>query len=150
MFTVPKSQTHVQVVMSDIRERRGNLFVENETPSNVGRNRLEDLLNNAPGRFVPFETEGGEHRLLAKREIVYIRSDDLESEEMEKTYGLAPVEVKVHLSNTQAITCRVYPCMPDGQQRVSDFFNQESRFLPVYHGKWKLIVNSDHICMIED
>jgi hypothetical protein len=149
MYQIKKVAIEVELFVGEGSPLKGAIFVTEEISSFVHIPRLEDFLNREH-RFIPFRHEDGHFSLFNKDRIFYLRSSENDHKFFEEDLLLEPINVAVHFSESTHEEGVVYPNMPVDQRRASDYFNQDSQFVPMYQDGRKLIVNSSQILYFTD
>ena len=147
MYQIPKVRVDVEVVLSNGDEHKGAVFIA-ENPFSTPR--LEDFLNQATEHFFPFNHEDGSYSLLNKAHLIYLRSSERDFDVLEKQLMLAPRKVAVHLINGHEMDGQVYSPLSEETSRVSDFFNQQEIFLPMYLDGDKVVLNTNMVLWVKD
>ena len=143
MYEIPKISVAVEVLLVDNETISGNMFVTEDLVSAGGNPLIEEFLNEDEDRFFPFESDAGAYRLINKHQVVYLRTEQSDSEIKEQT-PIKPRNLVAHFTNDRTIYGLVYPTLQE-ESRVSDILNEEGSFLTVYRQGLKLIVNLDQV-----
>ena len=149
-YQVPKLSIDVKLVLSDGSKLEGMVFVSENMLSYTGTPRFEDFLNRNEERFFPFTTQNEGVVLINKGRLIYLHSSEEDSDILRERLMLKPKQVQLRFSNGDEIEGVVYSNLPQDTARVSDFFNQKEKFLPLYLAEGKVIVNTDMVVSIKD
>jgi len=149
-YQIPKLRVDVTAALIGGAELRGAVFISENALSYTGKPRLEDFLNNEPARFFPFRTADGSYSLLNKEQLMYLKTSEEDFDEHDADMGPEPKAVEVFFPHGPSLKGEVFPDLPEYAQRVSDFFNQDARFLPMYQGKRKVILNTSCVLYVRD
>ena len=148
-YQVPTTKVQVVITIAQQGEMQGAVFISEDIYSYTMKPRLEDLLNQDK-RFFSFLKDDEEFILFNKSELVILRSSENDAEQLVSELMLEPQEVELFLDNGESLSGVVYPNLPPDQRRVSDFFNQNETFLPIYCDDEKIIVNLDHVLYVKN
>lgn len=146
MYEIPKIGVQVEILLVDSESITGKMFVTEDLVSAGGNPMLEELLNEDDDQFFPFESDAGAYRLINKRQVAYIRTDQSDAEVREQT-PIKPKNLVAHFTNERTVYGLVYPTQAE-ESRVSDIINQHEAFISVYQNGQKIIVNRSHIIYV--
>ncbi len=147
-YQIPKVRIEVILTIHHDVTMKGSVFLSENLFSYTGAPRLEDFLNLREERFFPFKHEGGDFRLVNKRQVVYLKSS--EKNPPDASLMPDPLEIEIVFSNGDELEGLIYPNLPKDTMRASDFLNQKEMFLPLYSGDQKIIFNTERILYIKD
>ncbi len=148
-YQVPKKRVAV-VAMLGGESLSGAVFLSERALSYTGEPLLEDFLNSDRGRFFPFESDEGGYSLVNREQLIYLESPEGAFDPPDTDLLPEPSTVTVFFSSGDAVQGEIYPDLPQDARRVSDYFNQEARFLPMYRDRRKIIVNTAHVLYVRD
>lgn len=146
MYEIPKISVQVEILLVDSESITGKMFVTEDLVSAGGNPMLEEFLNEDDDQFFPFESDAGAYRLINKRQVAYIRTDQGD-EEVKKQTPIKPKNLVAHFTNERTVYGLVYPTQAE-ESRVSDIINQDEEFISVYQNGQKIIVNRSHIIYV--
>lgn len=146
MYEIPKISVPVEILLVDSETISGKMFVTEDLVSAGGNPLVEEFLNDDPDQFFPFESDAGAYRLINKRQIAFIRTEQDDSEIREQT-PIKPRNLVAHFTNERTIYGMVYPTLAE-ESRVSDIINQAEDFISIYQNGQKIIVNRNHIIYV--
>jgi len=146
MYEIPKIGIPVEIILVDGESIAGNIFVTEDLVSAGGNPLIEDLLNDDTNLFFPFESQAGAYRLINKRQIAFINTEQTDAEIREQT-PIEPRGLVAHFTNERAVYGMVYPTLAE-ETRVSDLINQQQNFMAIFQEGRKIIVNRDHIIYV--
>ena len=144
-YQIPKLQIEVKLALTEGPVEPGIVFL---TESYRGEATLESFLNHEEEQFFPFRKEEGQVRLINKKSVVYLVSDEKEPEQKELLSP--PIEIEVFFAHEQSVKGKIYSSLPQDTLRVSDFINQNDSFLAVFTEEGKFILNKDRILYVLD
>lgn len=146
MYEIPK--IHVPITLHLVNDEAipGKMFVSEDLVSPGGNPEVEDYLNEDQDSFFSFESDAGAYRLINKQQVVYIETEQDDTEARDQT-PLEPRPLVVHFTSHATIYGVVFPTLAE-ESRVSDILNQQAPFITLYrHGK-KLVVNRSQIIYV--
>ena len=146
MYEIPKISVAVELLLVNNETITGNMFVTEDIVSAGGNPLMEEFLNEDGDQFFPFESSAGVYRLINKQQVVFIRTDQTDSETKEKT-PIEPKNLVAHLTNERTIYGLVYPTLAE-ESRVSDIINENVDFIAIYQDGLKIIINRRHVIYI--
>ena len=146
MYEIPKISVPVEILLADNESISGTMFVTEDLVSAGGNPLVEELLNEDDDLFFPFQSDGGVYRLINKRQVAYIRTEQDDSEAREQT-PIVPRNLVAHFTNERTVYGLVYPTMAE-ETRVSDIINVDEDFIVIYQNGQKIIVNRQHVIYI--
>lgn len=146
MYEIPKIAVPVEILLVSNESIEGKLFVTEDLVSAGGNPEVTEFLNTDEDSFFPFESNAGAYRLINKHHVVYIRTEQDDSE-VKKQTPIPPRNMVAHFTNDRTVYGLVYPTMAE-ESRVSDIINQHQTFLTIYQNGQKLIVNRHHVIYV--
>ncbi len=144
-YQIPKLKIDVKLALLDEEIESGCVFL---TETYRGEATLESFLNHEGERFFPFRQEEGQVRLINKNNVVYLETD--ETEPVEKELLSSPIGIEVVINQNMRVKGLIYSNLPADTLRVSDYINQDDRFLAIYAESGKYIVNMDRVLYVLD
>jgi len=126
----------------------GEVFFHEHAEFHSGPPLLEEFLN-ASAPFFPLHTADRGFCLINKENIIYIKCH-IEAENPYEALGIEPNLVKVYFKEHHYLEGFIYPELPEDRRRPLDFFNQGIKFLPLFQGDQKVVMNTHHILHIQD
>lgn len=146
MYEIPKISVAVELLLVNNETITGNMFVTEDIVSAGGNPLVEEFLNEDGDQFFPFESSAGVYRLINKQQVVFIRTEQTDSETKEKT-PIEPKNLVAHLTNERTIYGLVYPTLAE-ESRVSDIINENVDFIAIYQDGLKIIINRRHVIYV--
>ena len=146
MYEIPKISVPVVILMIDEKSIAGHVFLSENQVSASGNPLIEDFLNDSMKLFFPFQSDTGEHRLINKKQVAFIKTE-VNSREIRELTPLRPRSLVAHFTNDRAVKGTVYPTIAE-ESRVSDLINHSEDFIAVYQEGRKTILNREHIIYI--
>ncbi len=146
MYEIPKIEVPVEILLVNNESIEGKLFVTEDLVSPGGSPDITEFLNADEDAFFPFESHAGAYRLINKHQIVFIRTEQNDSEVREQT-PIPPRNMVAHFTNDRTVYGLVYPTLAE-ESRVSDIINQEEEFLTLYQSGQKIIINRQHVIYV--
>ena len=146
MYEIPKISVPVEILLMSTETISGNMFVTEDLVSAGGNPLVEEFLNEDEDTFFPFASTAGAYRLINKNHVVFIRTEQDDTEVKENT-PIAPKNLVAHFTNDQTVYGLVYPTLAE-ESRVSDIINEHHVFISIYQNGQKLIVNKNHIVYV--
>lgn len=146
MYEIPKISVAVEILLVDNETISGKMFVTEDLVSAGGNPLVEEFLNTDPDQFFPFESDAGAYRLINKKQVVFIRTQQDDTEIKEQT-PIKPRNLVAHFTNDRTVYGLVYPTLAE-ESRVSDIINENTNFISIYQNSQKVIVNRDHIIYV--
>ena len=146
MYEIPKISVQVEILLADSESISGKMFVTEDLVSAGGNPLVEDFLNEDDDIFFPFQTDGGAYRLINKKQVACIRTDQNDTEIREQT-PIAPRNLVAHFTNDRTVYGLVYPTLAE-ESRVSDLINVDEDFIVIYQNGQKIIVNRHHVIYV--
>lgn len=146
MYEIPKIAVPVEILLVNNETIEGKLFVTEDLVSAGGNPNVVEFLNTDEDSFFPFESLAGAYRLINKHQVVYMRTQQDDTEVKEQT-PIRPRNMVAHFTSDRTIYGLVYPTMAE-ESRVSDIINQEPEFLAIYQNGRKIIVNRNHVIYV--
>ena len=135
---VPKRTVRVEILLAGQARRRLELFVSDDQA-------LADLLEGA-GAFLPaHDPEVDGWLVLARDQLVWVRLPDQEVELYEHRH-----DVRVELGGGEALDGSLLYRAAPGRTRVVDHLNEPSRFLEVWQGEERLLVQKRFIVTLHE
>ncbi len=146
MYEIPKIQ--VPVVLSLINEETipGMMFITEDLVSASGSPDVSMFLNDDPDHFFSFQSDAGAYRLINKRQVVYIETQQ-DDEEIRTQTLLEPRSLVLHFINETTVYGLIYPMLAE-ESRVSDLLNDRYSYISIYRQGKKIIVNRDQIVYV--
>jgi len=146
MYEIPKIQVPVVLHLVNEESIPGSVFVTEDLVSPGGNPEVEDFLNDDPDPFFSFKSNAGAYRLINKAHLVYLETDQDESEIREQT-PLEPRSLIIHFTNASTLYGVVYPTLAE-ESRVSDILNAEGGFITIFRQGAKIIINRDQVVYV--
>ncbi len=146
MYEIPKISVPVELLLADNESISGKIFITEDLVSAGGNPLIEDFLNEDKDQFFPFESDAGAYRLINKKQIAFIRTEQDDSEIKEQT-PIKPKNLVAHFTNQRTVYGLVYPTLAE-ESRVSDILNENVDFISIYQNNQKIIVNRNHIIYV--
>ena len=146
MYEIPKISVPVELLLVDNETISGKMFVTEDLLSAGGNPLIEDFLNEDQDQFFPFESDAGAYRLINRRQVAYIRTEQDDAEVREQT-PIKPRNLVAHFTNERTVYGLVYPTLAE-ESRVSDIINEKVDFIAIYQNGQKVIVNRQHIIYV--
>ena len=146
MYEIPKIHVPVEILLVHNESISGRMFVTEDLVSAGGNPEVADFLNHDEDQFFPFETEAGAYRLINKKQVILIRTEQDDSEIKEQT-PIKPRNLVAHFVNDRTVYGLVYPTLAE-ESRVSDIINESVDFIAIYQNGQKIIVNRHHIIYV--
>lgn len=146
MYEIPKISVPVEILLVDNESIRGKMFVTEDLVSAGGNPLVEEFLNEDQDQFFPFESDAGAYRLINKKQVAFIRTEQDDSEIREQT-PIKPRNLVAHFTNERTVYGLVYPTLAE-ESRVSDLINEPVDFISIYQNSQKIIVNRNHIIYV--
>ena len=146
MYEIPKLAVSVELLLTNNETITGRMFVTEDLMSAAGNPQIEDFLNEDTDRFFPFESKAGAYRLINKRQVMTIRTQQSDAEVKDQT-SIKPKNLVAHFEGDRTIYGLVYPTQVE-EARVSDIINEELEFIAIYQNGQKVIVNRDQIIYV--
>ena len=146
MYEIPKIAVSVELLLTDNETISGNMFVTEDLVSAGGNPQVADLLNEGEDQFFPFESTAGAYRLINKAQVIYIRTEQTDTEVKAQT-PIRPKNLVAHFTDNRTIYGVVYPTLAE-ESRVSDLVNETEMFISIYQNDKEVIVNKTHIIYV--
>jgi hypothetical protein len=143
MFEIPTIAVPVTLTLTNDERIPGNFFVTCDRISAGGNPAIEDILNNGRDLFVSFQSDVGAFRLINKRHIIFIETQQTD-QEIRSLTPHEPQSLVLHFSRAHTLFGIIYPT-EQAYTRVSDLLNQPSQFLALYRQGTKFIFNRDTV-----
>ena len=143
MYEIPKLQVPVTLYLANDESIPGRIYITDDLVSPEGNPQIEEFLNDDPDDFFSFQSDAGAYRLINRRHIIYVETDQDDSEVIARTL-LEPRSLVLHFTNQTTIYGLVYPTLAE-ETRASDLLNQEGDFFSVFRQGSKIIVNRTQI-----
>ena len=122
------------------------MFVTEDLVSAGGNPLVEEFLNEDEDPFFPFESHAGAYRLINKQHVIYVRTEQDDTEIKEQT-PIRPRNLVAHFTNDSTVYGLVYPTLAE-ESRVSDIINDEDDFVAIYQNGQKVIVNRHQVVYV--
>jgi len=153
-FRVEKRRVEAELTFSSGATLRGAFFLAASTPTQIGPERVADLLNAEPG-FFPFDPSGppGTSTVVVNRAHVVAvklleRSRDAQ---LVPGYDVAAERrVVVLLSNGERLGGSVRVYCPQGRDRMSDWARSPQMFRYLEGDDATFIVNAAHVIEVRE
>jgi len=146
MYEIPKISVPVELLLVDNETIPGKMFVTEDLVSAGGNPLVEEFLNEDEDQFFPFESDAGAYRLINKKQVAFIPTEQDDTEIKEQT-PIKPRNLVAHFTNERTIYGLVYPTLAE-ESRVSDIINEPVDFISIYQNSQKIIVNRNHIIYV--
>ena len=146
MYEIPKISVAIELLLVNNETITGNMFVTEDLVSAGGNPLVEEFLNEDDDQFFSFESSAGAYRLINKQQVVFIRTEQTDSETREQT-PIEPKNLVAHLTNERTIYGLVYPTLAE-ESRVSDIINENVDFIAIYQDGLKIIINRRHVIYV--
>ena len=91
---------------------------------------IEDLLNDDTNLFFPFASKAVACRLINKRQIAFINTEQIYTAVKEQT-PIEPRGLVAHFTDERAVYGMVHPTLTE-ETRVSDLINQQHNFIAIF------------------
>lgn len=143
MFEVPTITVAVTLILTNDERIPGTFFVTNDRISAGGNPAIEDVLNDQRDLFVSFESDVGAFRLINKRHIIFIETQQ-NDQEIRSLTPHQPQSLILHFAHDHTLFGVIYPT-EQAYTRASDLLNDPSQFLTLYRQGTKFIFNRDMI-----
>jgi len=153
-YRVEKRRAQASLMLATGATVRGCFFLAGSRASHGGPERVADLLNAEIG-FFPFELDDDStrHTVLFNRTqlvVVTLLQNTIEAQ-LDPGYGVATErQVRMLLSNGEAVQGRVRVYRPAGRDRLSDYTRLPETFRYVETDDATLLVNSAHIVELRE
>ena len=145
-YKFTKQKINVEIILQHGPDFKGEVFISEDVYT--GEPRLDDFLNRGDDRFFPLKDESDQITLINKEKVIYVRSKD--GSPVNPEYLPEPLKVEVTFFNGESMTGLVYLDLPEDSRRVSDFFNQKQRFLPLFQDDGMVIMNVYHVLHVKE
>ena len=139
MYEIPKIVVPIVLHLSNDESIPGSVWLTEDLMSEEGNPLLEEFLNQKDDIYFSFQSDAGAFRLINKEHIIFIETEQDDSE-IKKTTPFAPSTMVAHFANAQTLYGVVYPTLAE-ETRVSDFLNQPLNFLVLYRQQQKIVFN---------
>ncbi|MEX0942703.1 MAG: hypothetical protein WD002_09175 [Pseudomonadales bacterium] len=146
MYEIPKIRVPIILHLVNDEAIAGKMFVTEDLVSPGGNPEVEDYLNEDPDFFFSFESDAGAYRLISKHQVVYIETEQDDTEAREQT-PLEPRPLVVHFTNRATIYGVVFPILAE-ESRVSDILNQDDPFITLYRQGKKIVLNRGQVIYV--
>jgi hypothetical protein len=153
-FRIEKRRVEAALTLTTGTTVRGCFFLAGSNVNHSGPERVGDLLNGETG-FFPFELSSGDHPATAlynRTQLLLVRLPEETIEaQLDPGYSVATErEVRIVLSDGQAVEGRVRVYRPTGRDRLSDYARSPERFRYVETQDGTVIVNAEHIVELRE
>lgn len=153
-FRVEKRRAEAQLTLSTGVTLRGSFFLAASTPTQVGPERVADLLNAEAG-FFPFGPPGGsaEDTVVVNRaHVVSVKLlERVREAQKDPGYEVATERhVVMMLSNGTRLTGSVRAFCPQGRDRLSDYVRSPETFRYLECADTTFIINIAHIVEVKE
>ncbi len=146
---VPKRSVAVAVTLAGGLQREVTLFLAEAAAGRPGRERLSDLLNGGSDFIPALETDARTITFL-NRSAVMIAQAGAEAERGSAEESVIPseYEVEVTLDDGRVLHGFVSYLLPPDHERLGDFLNQATPFLPLHADVGVLLVHKRHVTRV--
>jgi hypothetical protein len=153
-FRVEKRRADAELTLSTGATLRGSFFLAGSTPTQVGPERIADLLNGETG-FFPFDSAAGAERgtvVINRAHVVAVRLLEPVAEAQDDPgYAVATERhVAMTLANGTRLEGSVRVYCPQGHDRLSDWARSCEVFRYLETAQTTFIVNSAHIVEVRE
>ena len=153
-FRVEKRRAEAQLTLSTGVSLRGSFFLAASTPTQIGPERVADLLNAEAG-FFPFGPSGGSEQdtvLVNRAHVISVKLlERVDEAKVDPGYEVATERhVVMLLSNGTRLTGSVRAFCPQGHDRLSDYIRSPPTFRYLECVETTFIVNTAHIVEVKE
>jgi hypothetical protein len=147
---VPKRRVGAQIVLPGGETRDVFVFLAEAAPERSGGERLSDLFNSGT-KFLPAMDAKTEATLLVNAASIAVARVEAayEPREEDQLTILTEYEVEVRLVDGQRLKGLITYVMPEGRERLTDYFNDAQPFLRLVQGSQVALVNKRHVAYVE-
>lgn len=140
-YKVEKQPVAVTLFFTDGVVREGMVYLDVESRERGSVHTLFALFRQ-PGSFFPFRGRDGHFQMINKSAVTHARHDEPESDE--RLYG-DPQPVKIAFFGNETLSGTIRIAMPEGRNRLQDYLNDASGFMPMEGNAARYLVNADLI-----
>lgn len=144
---IEKETRRVLFALSDGSEIRGEVFLRLYEAHHAGLQKLGGLLNEKKP-FIPIKTNDGV--LLINRSHIVLGQVDLESEKDDLMDLGEKYTISVKLAKGKELRGEIFVNLSEGANRVKDYFNQPTDFLPLIQSEHVVYLNQQFILSVQD
>ena len=119
----------------------GTFFVTADRIKPSGNPAIEDILNNKRDLFMPLQSDVGAFRLISKRHIIFVETQQTD-QEISRLTPHEPQSLVFHCTHGHTLFGVIYPT-EQTHTRVSELLNDPCQFQAVYRQGTKFIFNRD-------
>lgn len=152
-FRVEKRRAEAELTFSSGATLRGSFFLAASTPTQVGPERVADLLNAEPG-FFPFDPSdppGTDTVVVNRAHVVAVKLLGSRDARLVPGYDVAAERrVEVLLSNGVRLGGSVRVYRPEGRDRMSDWARSPEMFRYLEGDDATFIVNAAHVVEVRE
>jgi hypothetical protein len=153
-FRVEKRRAHAELTFATGQTLRGSFFLASSTPTQVGPERIADLLNANLG-FFPFDAVGDSDHgtiLVNRAHVVAVRVlEPFAEAQVDPGYEVATERrVVMTLANGTRLEGSVRVYCPQGRDRLSDWARSVEAFRYLETADTTFIVNTAHIVEVRE
>jgi hypothetical protein len=153
-FRVEKRRAEAELTFSTGAALRGSFFLAASTPTQVGPERVADLLNAEAG-FFPFDSANGADSgtiVVNRAHVVAVRLlEPVAEARIDPGYEVATERhVVITLANGARLEGSVRVYCPQGHDRLSDWARSSDAFRYLETGETTFIVNTAHIVEVRE
>ncbi len=148
-MSVPQRKVAARLHLVDGEELEGLFYVAVTGPDGAP-GRLVDLLKTKSERFVPFRLDD-ETLLIHKFRIVSIELGpaDREHEAPESEFGHR-LRIEAQVTAVGLVSGWLSYVMPLDQERLRDYLNTMSGFIPIYRGNDLVLINPRYVVSVRE
>lgn len=139
MYEIPKLQVPIVLSLVNDESIPGKMFMTEDRVSPGGNAEIAEFLNHEADDFFSFLSDAGAYRLVNRRQVLYIETEQ-DDREIRKQTPLTPKSLVLHFANDRSFYGVVYPTLAE-ETRVSDILNQEGSFFTIYRRGTQFVVN---------
>lgn len=139
VYRFEKSELPVVIFQADGSVMKGVVFLSASAYSHAGQQTLLDLMQE-PGSFFPFRNEAGAFCAVNKQAITHIRFDPAAGPVEGQALG-DRVDVDIKFVGGEQLSGTVTIEMPEGRNRLCDFFNALKDFFQLQNQETFYLVN---------
>lgn len=144
-FKIKTTRKKAAVTLPDSIRLNGNFFVSPVAQKHPGSECIFELLSNDKN-FLPFELTDGQVILLRKKNIVFVRVE--KNGHPSEDPSICRITAQISFLSGETMEGTIFFHMPEGQSRLSDFFNSGRGFFPMKADNKSYFINPRYITMI--
>jgi hypothetical protein len=146
---VPKRRLTVAATLVDGSRREVAVFLAEAAPGHEGGERLSDLLN-GESDFLPAQELETREMTFLNRAAIVVAEADAEAERTRADEVTIPTEhaVEVELTGGRKLRGHVSYVLPPERDRLADFLNLGTLFLPLHAESRVLLVHKRHVVRV--